>query len=259
MDNLVAPVKKPIAAQATDPVVAPAQEPGQAADPVVTAAASPITGALLETPEADKPKLDNLSSNPMVTVLSNRKMAITELFFPIGDSNEISRLEMRRPKVEDTLIAEKLSEGDRSAMFIARLSNICEVPFSDFEDLDELEDLENLTEAYGLLKSSKHKAAESNPNITMSEDRRECVITLNHPITVGEVTYSELKMRRPTLRDSSAAEKESSSPTESLAHKMASICSVPFSVIAALDDIDDFTSLDEAYGMFRRSKARRAK
>lgn len=198
-----------------------------------------------------------LSDNPQIEVSEDLTSATVKLFYHIGEQGEIDSLTMRRPVVRDTILAEKLAEGSRSDMFISRLANICEVTFSDFEFLDELEDLENLTEAYRLLKSSSHKTAEANPNITIADDRRSCEIKLQHPKTIGDTEYQALVLRRPTLKDSTDAEKQSEFQTEVLAHKYASLCDVPVELIFSLDDIDDFTSLDQAYGMFRRPKAHR--
>lgn len=215
---------------------------------------------------AEKPvaaESENLSNNPQITVTPDRQEAVVKLYYPIGDDGSIDTLTMRRPIVRDTLLAEKISEGSRSELFIARLANICEVSYTDFAGLDDLEDLESLTEAYNLLKNSDHKTAESNPMIALAADRRSCVVTLRHPKTLkdpktdNEILYETLTLRRPTLKDSVDAEKESEFPTEILAYKYAALCGVPLSVISALDDIDDFTSLDQAFGMFRRPKINR--
>lgn len=223
--------------------------------------------------ESDKPKenesistevevtedVKNLSENPLIVVKEDRLQADVELLYPLGVNQEIESLSIRRPIVNDTIIAEKLSEGERGVMFISRLANLCEVPFDEFETLDELEDLENLTEAYGLLKTDKDGDSEQNPNIKMSDDRRTCVVTLVHPVQHKDKKITALTIRRPTLKDSTDAEKQSNFNTEVLAHKYASLCGVPVDVITKLDDVDDFANLDTAVNRFRRSKARRAK
>lgn len=223
----------------------------------VTAVLIPEKESTMTAKPESKAKNQVISSNPQIAVNPDRTEASVALFIPIGAAGEISTLTMRRPLVRDTILAEKVAEGSKSDMFIARLANICEVMFSDFEMVDELEDLENLTEAYRLLKTCDHKTAETNPNVTVSDDRRSCKIMLQHPRTINETTYDSLTLRRPTLKDSVSAEKQSEFQTEVLAHKYAALCDVPVELIISLDDIDDFTSLDQAYGMFRRPKARR--
>ena len=173
-------------------------------------------------------------------------------------------LRIRRPTVNDAIIAEKLAEGDQNKLNIVRMANVCEVPYEAFGTLDEQEDVETLFEAYGLLRSYDGKA-EGNPMVKMADNRRNAEITLHYPIKWGEGASGEpglvdkLIMRRPRLSDSTEAESKSDWATESSMHKFAALCGVDIEVIKQLDDIDDFRSVEHAYNSFRRPRLNRRK
>ncbi len=239
--------------------VAPAFVPETDTD---TATVLAQTAGMAETSEEK-----NLSDNPFIFVPESREFARVELIYPLEDSDgneEADRLTIRRPTVDDSVIAEKLAEGDNNATFLARLANLCEVSPEVMETLDELEDMESMAEAYKLLKHYSGEAT-ANPTIVMAEDNKSVRVKLRYPVSLGqdengqEKRLNELTMRRPRLKDSTEAEKKSQWPTEIAAYKYAALCGVNVEVIKQLDDIDDFAALDAAFSSFRRSKINRRK
>ena len=59
------------------------------------------------------------------------------LSYPINSSHgaEINELRMRRPKVRDRLVAEKMS-GNQSEKEVRFIANLCELAPEDIEELD---------------------------------------------------------------------------------------------------------------------------
>ena len=96
-------------------------------------------------------------NNPQISVSSDRKRATIKLLFPFEYNGEkVKQLVMRRPKLRDSILAEKQAGKDNDTeMMIIRLANLCEVEPDLIEEMDEIEDFENLQEAYALFRPKK--------------------------------------------------------------------------------------------------------
>lgn len=74
-------------------------------------------------------------------------------------------------------------------------------------------------------------------------------ITLNHPITVHGATVTELRMRRPKVKDMRIARKGSEDAAEQEVRLFANLCEVSPDDIDALD-LSDYGKLQEVFRGF---------
>ena len=82
----------------------------------------------------------------------------------------------------------------------------------------------------------------------MAEIPRES-ITLQYPIEVDGVEYTELNMRRLKVRDQLAAKKVKGDDAVQEVHLFANLCEVKPDVIEALD-IKDYRAIQEVFRTF---------
>ena len=74
-------------------------------------------------------------------------------------------------------------------------------------------------------------------------------ISLEYPVEMNGITVSELRLRRPTVRDMLAAEKAQGSDAEKEIRMFCNLCEVEPGVIESLD-LSDYAKLQRAYQGF---------
>lgn len=78
-------------------------------------------------------------------------------------------------------------------------------------------------------------------------------IKLTEPVTVNEVTYEELKIRRPKVRDRLAVERLKKTDAEKEIAMIANLAEVDIAVIEELD-LSDYGKIQQSFSDFFQSE-----
>jgi len=175
------------------------------------------------------------------------------LYYPIGANGEIDVITLRRPIVEDALRAERASDGSMLGSAIAKAAFCSEMFQSEMEELDTIEDFDTLSRAYHSLRTNEdRKTFEDNDMIELADDKLSVRIKLYHPVKDNNgKTIKELIMKRPRLKHTKIIDKDDN--LKSRVKMFAELCDVSPNIIKKLDDLDDWTSVDDAFETFREA------
>jgi len=175
------------------------------------------------------------------------------LYYPIGANGEIDVITLRRPIVEDALRAERASDGSIQKSGIAKAAYCSGMFQSELEELDVIEDFQTLSKAYNSLRTNEErKSFEDNDMIELTDDKLIVKIKLYHPIKDNKgKLIKELIMKRPRVKHTSILDEDDG--LKSRVRMFAGLCDVSPNIIKKLDDLDDWTSVDDAFETFREA------
>ena len=162
------------------------------------------------------------------------------LDYPIEFAGEeVTELWMRRPTVADKVAAEaQVKDNNPYEITLNMLASTCGVDIEMLMEMDEEYDLRQLADLFD----------------SMSEeaDIEKNVLTLKYPFESKKgKRITELKMRRPTARDSLDFK------NELMNEKLARLCGYKRQDFLDMDLKTDWLGLEEIYISFRRAKPKR--
>jgi len=188
-----------------------------------------------------------------VITAKDKSSASFGLYYPIGTNGEIDVITLRRSIVEDALRAERSSDGSTLEIAIAKAAFCSGMFQSEMEELDTIEDFDTLSRAYNSLRTDENrKTFDDNDMVELAEDGLSIKIKLRHHVKDNQgKTKKYLIMQRPRLKHSKIIDKDNS--LKSRVKMYSELCGVSPNIIKKLDDLDDWTSVDDAFETFREA------